>query len=577
MKKFLMFSIIILSGVFLTVQINPAENISVESKITHVIIYPEWAYVTRKANINADKGLNRIVFKKLPTWIDPESIQVKVTPSNSFKIIQAEAATIYLNQISEKEVQQLKDKITNIYDMIEDYNSQITALQSEKEYLLSLIKWSVSENKNDKESAKINIKDIQDLNSFIKIALNENLRKENELKRKIRDMTPELEAYNKKWAEMQSKVTLEQKEITVELESSVNGQAEVLVSYLISGAGWYPIYDSRSGADSKNIDLEYCAIIQQSTGEDWTDAQFRLSTIRPYLIREIPELNPWYVNNANFIQNNNANFSRSKSEAYGESLKSIQKKQKDYITKNEDLSEQQAFDNYEKGNINFLDVMQQIEERGTTVEFDIKGLFSVKTDGKPVKMMINKTLMEAGRQFSAIPSISKNTYVTGTIINNSALPLLPGVVSVYKNGSFIGKSKINFVSEKEKFDMFMGLEERIRVTRTLDIKKSATSILGFKRLLKVGYIINLENFLNEQVTIDLSDQIPVSQNDSVKIRLTATEPKVDKNDKGILLWKVSLNPSEKKSLYFEFEVEYPKDYSLTNVKELERSIENMMQ
>ena len=37
-------------------------------------------------------------------------------------------------------------------------------------------------------------------------------------------------------------------------------------------------------------------------------------------------------------------------------------------------------------------------------------------------------------------------------------------------------------------------------------------------------------------------------------------PKVDKNDKGILLWKVTLNPSEKKSLYFEFEVEYPKDY-----------------
>src|SRR4030042_1212565 len=111
MKNFLLFSLIVLFCSFLTVQINPAENINVESKITHVIIYPEWAYVTRKANVNADKGLTRIIFKKLPTWIDPESIQVKVTPLNNFKIIQAESSTIYLNQISEKDVQLIKDKI----------------------------------------------------------------------------------------------------------------------------------------------------------------------------------------------------------------------------------------------------------------------------------------------------------------------------------------------------------------------------------------------------------------------------------------------------------------------------------
>jgi hypothetical protein len=44
-----------------------------------------------------------------------------------------------------------------------------------------------------------------------------------------------------------------------------------------------------------------------------------------------------------------------------------------------------------------------------------------------------------------------------------------------------------------------------------------------------------------------------------------------------LTWKIDANPSEKKTLYFEFEVEYPKDYVLKNAIELERYIENMKQ
>lgn len=577
MKRILIFLIALFCCISL---IYTLENIDVDSKISHVIIYPEWAYVTRKADVTLKKGITKLTFKKLPTWIDPESIQVKVNPFNDFKIIGTAANTIYLNQISEKDALNIQKKIIELSDMVEDINSEMEALKSEKEYILGLKKWTINKNEKDKEGepGKISLKDIQDLNLYIKNTLNENLKKENELKRNIRAILPELEANKKKWSEMQSIATLEQKEITIEIESNAAGQVELFVSYLISGASWYPIYDSRSNIDSKTVELEYCAVIQQSTGEDWTEAQFRLSTIRPYLVREIPELNPWYVDNTNigFDKSNiKNNFSRSKSGEYEANLKTIQEKQRDYNKLNQNRDEKQAYENYQRGNENFSDVIRQVEERGTTVEFNLKGTYTVKTDGKSVKMIIDKTNLEASKRYSAIPSISMNTYVTGTIKNDSTLPFLPGIVSVYKNGNFIGKSKINFVAEKEKFELFMGLEERIKISRTLDVKKSSSSILSSKRILRVGYIIEIQNFLNDSITIDVSDQIPVSQNNSIKIKLAAIDPKIDKNDKGVLTWKIEVNPSEKKSLYFEFEIEYPKDFELKNAVEIERYLENM--
>ena len=56
-------------------------------KITNVIVYPEWAYVTRIAKVTIEKGETKLIYKNLPAWIDPESIQIKVNGSDQFKIL----------------------------------------------------------------------------------------------------------------------------------------------------------------------------------------------------------------------------------------------------------------------------------------------------------------------------------------------------------------------------------------------------------------------------------------------------------------------------------------------------------
>lgn len=547
--------------------------IDADSKIVHVIVYPEWAFVTRMTDVVLQKGTNSISFKGLPAWIDTNSIQVKLSETNDFKILSVNSKDIYLRQIAEKEVRDAYDKVVELNDTLENINTEISVLKEEEKYLTNLITWNLEKVPHESAARKVEISELQNVNSYIKTALLDNLNKKNVLMRKIRDLTPELEVLKKKWNELQSKANLEQKEITIDIDCETQGKTKVYMSYLISGASWYPNYDARTDTDKKQVDISCYANVQQTTGEDWSDATFTLSTIKPYLIQEKPELNPWYVNTGTAQMEYEQSFNRSANEESYSKLKSIQKKQME--SNKADAVFQQALSEYNSNLENMETVVKQTEERGTTVEFMLTGKYSVKTDGKPIAMPIGNTNIEAVRQYSSIPAVSKNTYIECALRNTGTFPLLPGEVKVYKSGNFIGKSKIDFVAVQEKFSLYTGLEERIKVSRILDTKKSSTSFTGSKRKMKLGYIIEINNFLKDPAEIAVSDQIPVSQSDDVRIKTTLIDPKVDKVDNGIINWKVTLNPMEKKTLYLEYEIEYPENVRLDNANEIQKQLYNM--
>lgn len=573
MRKSVVFIVVSIFFLMASQNVWSADLIEVDSKISHVTVYPEWAYVTRNAKLSIPKGISKLTFKGLPAWIDPESINVKITPSEKSKILNVITKAVYLRQISEKEVREAQKKVIKMRDRIEDIDTELNALDEEKEYLSKLMNWKLDKIPHESAARKVDIGELKDVESFIGNAILANMKKKNELDRKIRDIYPELEVLEKEWAEVQSRVNLEQKEIFIDIESENSGEYEIFVSYLISGASWYPKYDARTGIDIKKVDIASYAVVQQSTGENWYDASFTLSTIKPYLIRKRPELNPWYVNESNTDQINQTSFDRSYNEEYNTGLKRIQEKQKKSMER--DLISQQAYDEYQDNIIQARAVVKQAEERGTTVEFQIKGSYSIKTDGKSVKLPIGKTTLKAKRKYSAIPVVSKSTYVVSTMRNDSTFPFLPGVVEVYKAGNFIGKSNINFVAGQEKFELYMGLEERIKVSRKLDTKKSSPSFFGNKTNLKVGYNIKVQNYLEDKAIVSISDQIPVSQSDQIKVKLSTMEPKTEKLNKGIMTWDVELDPMEKKTLYFEFEIEYPENIYLDNAMELEKQLKSL--
>jgi hypothetical protein len=81
-------------------------------------------------------------------------------------------------------------------------------------------------------------------------------------------------------------------EVTAVLDSP-GGHADVQVEYFVPGARWKPAYDLHYAMARGQLRLDTGAMVEQRTGEDWTDAALLLSTAIPGRGIDLPELLTW--------------------------------------------------------------------------------------------------------------------------------------------------------------------------------------------------------------------------------------------------------------------------------------------
>ena len=58
-------------------------------------------------------------------------------------------------------------------------------------------------------------------------------------------------------------------------------KAVVELSYLVNGANWTQQYNLRANPEKSNVLIEYNAIVNQTSGENWDDVALSLSTAEP--------------------------------------------------------------------------------------------------------------------------------------------------------------------------------------------------------------------------------------------------------------------------------------------------------
>jgi len=558
-----------------------AESRAVESTITHVTVYPEWAYVTRVAEAALPAGASRLTLDNLPAWIDGESIRVSLKGAPGITLQGASTQTTYLTRSTEEQVNQAEDAVTALQDRIEDLNNRLAVLEEEKQYLKGLRVFSAEATPKDAAVREVDVDEMAAVQSHLKTQMMQNIEAITAVRREVRGLQPELSAAKKKWNDLRGRVRLEQKQIVIELTAEAATEAVLEVGYLISGASWYPAYDARTDSRTGQVTLTARAVVQQSTGEDWSDATFVLSTIQPYLTREKPELKPWYIGadidlNA-ALSNTNSGGSNSiyESGRFGPNagaarLSKIQSKQLEF----NEFDQQAAFA-YGKvmsNRDNLIRVIRQVEERGTTVEFTVAGKHAVTADGKATDMPLGVATLETTRHYSAVPAVSRSTYVTGKLRNTGSFPVLPGEVRIYTDGSFVAKSELPFVAQNEKFELFLGLEERIKVTRELDYTRSSSATWSNKKRLDAAYVIEVRNFLDRPINIEISDQIPVSQLKAVSVKLEEAGPDPASTEKGILAWSVDLAAGKSLPIRYAYRVEYPPNSQVTAFEAVEQQI-----
>jgi len=332
----------------------------------------------------------------------------------------------------------------------------------------------------------------------------------------------------------------------------------------VPGARWMPLYDARlqllpptdpTGLLEGKLQLSYLAKVEQNTGENWDDVALTLSTARPGLGTLPPKLDPIYVDAsrpAAAYMMGRARMAESTEydESVSEMLGSLMPVEKD-PTAAAPVEAQ-----YE---------IAEVKSEGATVTFELPRRMSVPADGQPHRATIAAHEFPCRLSYQAVPRRTEWAYLRATIENQSPLTLLVGEVNIFRDDTFVGASRLEFVAPGQEFKLFLGPDEQVHARRELVRRDVEKNLVGNVRRQTFGYRIAVENLKPYRVSLFMLDQIPVSRHEQIKLKLRHADPQPEINDLGEMRWEFTMTPGSKRDVGYDYTIESPRDMAVTGL------------
>lgn len=523
----------------------------IESAIVAVTVYPDRARLTRQGMAALETGNHSLVMTELPLALDPASVRVAARGTARARLLGLDVRREFYVETPDARVRELEKEVERLSDEVLALAGQAALLKEDREAVRGLLKATEQYARGlalGRTTAAEQMKLLDGLRERareVDAALLALAAEQREAERRLKKAQSELE-------ELRSARGRERYAAVVEVEVSQAGDLTVELTYVVSRAGWTPLYDIRLLEGEKAIlEVGYLAQVAQQTGEAWNNVALTLSTARPALADKLPEeLDPWFVDIVVPPPPPAPRMMKMAAVAAPQGLGAAP--DEEFAMR---APEPEALPE-EKAEV----AMATVESSGSAVTYVVPGTVTIPADGAPHKVTVARLELTPQIDYMAIPKLVEAVYRRAQVANDSPYTFLPGPANLFAGDEFIGSTALELTAPGGKIELYLGVDDRIKVERELKRREVDKKLLGDRRTLRYGYEIELENLLPVEARVALQDQIPVARHESIKVKLEFAEPKPDQTSElGLLDWKLNLAPGEKRLVRFDFTVEHPRD------------------
>ena len=520
--------------------------------ISKVIVYRGQALVTRTINVDVPPVASELIVKDLPANIVPESIYAQT--SDNIKVLSVRYRQKAVKEDTREEVKRLDAEIEDVNNQISHAEWDYKHRRSQWEMFEKLRDFAVTAAKSDLNRGLLTFEPLEKLAEYIEKKGLEYHKLNMEHEDKDAQLKKNRELLIRKRQDLMAGRSRTEREAVLFISKGSGKKVSIELTYLVNGANWQQQYNLRANPKQSNVLIEYNAVVNQTSGEDWNGVALSLSTAEPTMVAAPPILEPMLVGLSLPAQTQQAG------QVFADQARQYQKSRKDNIIRgiaantelNELARQSQAFF-YNVGKKELEEFQQQIAEisriEGVSVTYDLPGRLTLPSRSDQQLVTIATITAKADFTLIATPLLTDYVYLQADLLNDSDTVLLPGQASMFRNGEFVGKSQLPQVTIGEKFTAGFGIDSQVQVAHELEDKK--TRIQGGNRIDTYHYRIALSNYKNAAVELQLLDRLPYTDDASIKIELEKTEPQLSKDaeylraarKKGILRWDLKLAPN----------------------------------
>lgn len=557
----LLISAALLSPTFAYADIIPADN----SKIIAATVYMDRATVTRQATLSIPAGSHSVTFSNLPLTLLPDSLRAEGRALASVKFGAVVFKQVMASEIVEPRTNELNRQLESLNDQKNILNGEKTALDAKKLFLTTI--GSQAALRTNENIAEINLKPEQWTSAaqMLYTSINDVMTAGVAIDAKLREL-------NKQINKVESEIALiginqySTYTVTVPLETPTATQLTLDLSYQVTAASWNPIYDARVNTESSKLELIQYGAVRQNSGEKWEGIKLTLSTAQPQRGTSLPNLQPLWVDlyDSKVYEMSMDSTLSSNSNVAPSMISGVQKSINPAAPQTEVLRSKEP-----QREAEFVEAT--VETGGFVSEYKIPSVASISPDGTETKVMVGTFATDSALEIHIKPQLSTDAFLVANTKLKGDNPILPGSVSLFRDGAFVGKSNLPLLRPDEEHALFFGADDQVSVKRkTLKDERTEAGMLLRDNIQERHFVTEIQNLHKKPVKIVVKESTPVSRNNKISSEILTDKTTQGfeedyANIKGLLKWEFNLDAKANKDLELGWKVTWPKDTNLSGL------------
>ena len=547
MKRYSLFAFLFLLSANLFFAQKP---IYTKAKVTAVKVYRNSAELQNTVSFSIPSGISEIVIGNISEEINEKTIQIGVNSKN-ISILSSQFTSDYSTDFkmdtTNPQIKKVNDSIKIVENLISKNRIELDANKKAIELL----------DKNQTVLVGSNSSNVAQLTQLTEFYTNKRI----ELENKLVSLKTKGDDLSKKLSRLKSSLkTKEQKEaeefadgvIVLKLMSPTAGNIKLNINYLTDNVSWKPYYEIKAEKISAPLDVTFKAIVKQNTGLDWKGVKLTLINGNSSRNNYAPTVSPWFI------------YARSPREREIQREEASLIKTRAVASKAEYADKDIALEGRVEGvAVGYAGFNVNTNELNTSYDIDIP--YDILSNNEDHLISLYQQKIPADYQYFTAPNYDREAYLLAKIKDFSKYNLVSAPASVIFENMYIGETRVSPDQTNNEMNITLGNDPKISIRREEVQDKSGEKFLSSYREKVVTYDLVIKNNKKEQISIEVKDRFPLSNNEAVKIEVLDKSGAAKDDEKGFLTWNIKLSPSETKKLRVSYKVRYPKDYTINGL------------
>lgn len=206
--------------------------------------------------------------------------------------------------------------------------------------------------------------------------------------------------------------------------------------------------------------------------------------------------------------------------------------------------------------------------RGLDFRYNLARRETIKSTGTPHRYLLASEKYAGDFYYQLVPSVNSHAYQMLSVTNANFRPILAGPANIFYGADFIGDMDVPYTLRNGKVTIPLGVDPRVFVERQKLNNIETVGVLTSSRRNTVEVKTKIVNRTPEKIRIVCDESIPLSRSEKIEVSTPKFSPKATSFNKetGQVRWSETLAPAQELELRASYEIDYPTDFALEEIK-----------